>query len=93
MIAIEEVDTYLPRILALKPDVLVIGGDHSSPAVMKSHSWHPVPLLLYSPYSRPNGLKGFGERICSRGSLGIFPATQLMPLVLANAQRLVKYGA
>ena len=93
VIAIEEVDTYLPRILALKPDVLVIGGDHSSPAVMKSHSWHPVPLLLYSPYSRPNGLKGFGERICSRGSLGIFPATQLMPLVLANAQRLVKYGA
>jgi 2,3-bisphosphoglycerate-independent phosphoglycerate mutase len=93
VIAIEEVDTYLPRILALEPDVLVIGGDHSSPAVLKSHSWHPVPLLLYSPYGRPNGTRGFGERVCSRGSLGTFPATQVMPLALANALRLEKYGA
>jgi 2,3-bisphosphoglycerate-independent phosphoglycerate mutase len=93
VIAIEEVDTYLPRFMALKPDVFIIGGDHSSPAVLKSHSWHPVPLLLYSAYGRPNGVRGFGERICSRGSLGTFPATQLMPLALANALRLTKYGA
>jgi 2,3-bisphosphoglycerate-independent phosphoglycerate mutase len=93
VIAIEEVDSYLPRVLSLNPNVLVIGGDHSSPAVLKSHSWHPVPLLLNSPFSRPDGIKGFGERNCSRGSLGTFPATQLMPLVLANALRFIKYGA
>jgi 2,3-bisphosphoglycerate-independent phosphoglycerate mutase len=93
VIAIEEVDSYLLRVLSLNPNVLVIGGDHSSPAVLKSHSWHPVPLLLNSPFSRPDGIKGFGERNCSRGSLGTFPATQLMPLVLANALRFIKYGA
>jgi 2,3-bisphosphoglycerate-independent phosphoglycerate mutase len=93
VIAIEEVDTYLPRLMSLNPDVLIIGGDHSSPAVLKSHSWHPVPVLLYSHFGRPNGIRSFGERACSHGDLGIFPAIHLMPLALANALRLSKYGA
>jgi 2,3-bisphosphoglycerate-independent phosphoglycerate mutase len=91
--AIEEVDTLVPRLLALKPDVIIVCGDHSSPAVMKAHSWHPVPLLIHSRYVRSDGIQEFGERACNRGSLGIIPATQVMPLALANALRLTKYGA
>ncbi len=91
--AIEDVDTYIPRLLALKPDVIIITGDHSSPAVLKSHSWHPVPLLLYSSFVRPDGIHEFGERACTHGSLGTFPATNVMPIALANALRLAKYGA
>jgi 2,3-bisphosphoglycerate-independent phosphoglycerate mutase len=91
--AIEEVDAILPRILALNPHVLIITGDHSSPAVLKAHSWHPVPLLLSSPLVRPDGITEFGERACIHGSLGTIPATHIMPLALANGQRLAKYGA
>lgn len=91
--AIEAVDSYLPRLLSLAPDVIIVGGDHSSPAVLKFHSWHPVPMLIYSPYVLPDGIAEFGERACARGSLGTFPATNLMPLALANAMRLAKYGA
>jgi 2,3-bisphosphoglycerate-independent phosphoglycerate mutase len=91
--AIEEVDGLIPRILALKPDVVIVGGDHSSPSVLKSHSWHPVPVLLYSPYARADGLSEFGEHACSHGSLGIIPAAHIMPLALANALRINKYFA
>ncbi len=90
---IEHVDSQIPRILALKPDVLLVTGDHSSPAIMKSHSWHPVPALLYSKYVREDNITEFGERACTRGSLGIMPAKDFMPLLLANAGRIAKYGA
>jgi len=93
MRAIEEFDALLPRLLALEPDVIVIGGDHSSPAMMKSHSWHPVPLLLYARTCRPDGLSQFGERNCAKGSLGTLPAMHVMPLALAHAGRLEKFGA
>jgi 2,3-bisphosphoglycerate-independent phosphoglycerate mutase len=91
--AIEEVDALVPRFLALAPDVVIVSGDHSSPAVMKSHSWHPVPTLLYSKLVRPDGIPEFGERACARGSLGVLPATHIMPIALANAGRIAKYGA
>ncbi len=90
---IEEVDSFIPRVMALNPDVIVVSGDHSSPAVLKSHSWHPVPTLLYSRYVRADSIREFGERACSRGSLGVFSAQDVMPLVLANAGRLAKYNA
>jgi 2,3-bisphosphoglycerate-independent phosphoglycerate mutase len=90
---IEEVDAQLPRLLALGPDVVIVSGDHSSPAVLKSHSWHPVPTLLYSKFARPDGIPEFGERACARGSLGILPAKDVMPIALANAGRIAKYGA
>ena len=90
---IEEIDRLIPRIMALKPDVFIVTGDHSSPAVMKSHSWHPVPTLLYSPLARPDRINQFGERACLQGSVGIIPAHQLMPLALAHAGRISKYGA
>jgi 2,3-bisphosphoglycerate-independent phosphoglycerate mutase len=90
---IEEVDALLPRLLALKPDVVVVSGDHSSPAVLKSHSWHPVPTLLYGKHVRADGIAEFGERACARGSLGVLLAKDVMPIALANAQRVAKFGA
>jgi len=90
---IEEVDALLPRLLALKPDVLIIAGDHCSPAVMKSHSWHPVPLLIHAAHVREGGEEKFGERACARGGLGVIPASHVIRLALANADRIAKYGA
>ena len=90
---IEEVDALMPRLLALQPDVLIVSGDHSSPAVLKAHSWHPVPTLLYSRFVRADGIPEFGERACTRGSLGVLPAKDVMPISLANAGRIAKYGA
>jgi 2,3-bisphosphoglycerate-independent phosphoglycerate mutase len=90
---IEEVDAQLPRLTALGPDVVIVSGDHSSPAVLRSHSWHPVPTLLFSKSVRPDGIPEFGERACAHGSLGILPAMNVMPIALANAGRIAKYGA
>jgi 2,3-bisphosphoglycerate-independent phosphoglycerate mutase len=92
--AIEEVDGQIPRLVALKPDVLVICGDHSSPAVLKSHSWHPVPFLLSAPNTvRADTQNQFGERCCAMGGLGTINSLEAMPLALAHAQRLTKFGA
>ncbi len=90
---IEEVDALLPRLTALNPDVIIVSGDHSSPAALKFHSWHPVPTMIFSNYVRPDGITQFGERNCLKGSLGILPAKEVMPIALANAFRLAKYGA
>ncbi len=90
---IEHVDELVPAILDLKPAVLIVTGDHSTPALLKSHSWHPVPTLLHSPYCRADQTDEFSERGCSRGALGRFPAMDLMPMAMANALRLTKYGA
>jgi 2,3-bisphosphoglycerate-independent phosphoglycerate mutase len=90
---IEEFDKFLPEILGLNPDVTVITGDHSTPSVLKGHSWHPVPFLLHSPYVLGNTVAAFTERECLKGELGIFPTVNLMPLALANALRLKKFGA
>ncbi|MEW6109791.1 MAG: 2,3-bisphosphoglycerate-independent phosphoglycerate mutase [Nitrospirota bacterium] len=90
---IEEFDIMLPQILELNPDVLIITGDHSTPALLKSHSWHPVPVLLSSPYVLGSLCESFSERECTKGELGIFPAVNLLPLALANSGRLKKFGA
>jgi 2,3-bisphosphoglycerate-independent phosphoglycerate mutase len=91
---IEEVDALVPRLLDLEPDVLVVTGDHSTPVRMRYHSWHPVPTLLWSEYCRRDDVSTFGETACLHGGLGPrFPATDLMPLALAHARRLRKFGA
>jgi len=90
---IEEIDGYIPQLLDLKPDVLAITGDHSTPSLLKSHSWHPNPLLLYSERCRTDDVKKFSEKECIRGGLGIFHSVELMPLMLANALKLQKFGA
>lgn len=91
--AIEAVDALLPGITELNPDVLVVTGDHSTPAGMRVHSWHPVPVLIASRWCRPSGDQTFGERSCARGELGMFPAASIMSLALAHAGRLGKFGA
>ncbi|HDD56094.1 MAG TPA: 2,3-bisphosphoglycerate-independent phosphoglycerate mutase [Chloroflexi bacterium] len=91
---IEEVDQALPTLLDLQPDVLIVTGDHSTPAAMKSHSWHPVPFLIWAPMTHRTDLEtSFTERNCARGGLGTFPAVETMSLALAHAGRLNKFGA
>jgi len=91
--AIEELDAFLPRIEALAPDVLAVTADHSTPCLLKSHSWHPNPFLLVAKSALADNVTIFSERACSRGFLGRFPALQAMPLLLAHAGKLQKYGA
>jgi 2,3-bisphosphoglycerate-independent phosphoglycerate mutase len=91
---IESVDRALDKLLDLKPDVLAVTGDHSTPASMRTHSWHPVPFLLWAPkLMRPDRQTEFGERACQLGGLGTMPASDVMPLLMAHAGRLQKFGA
>lgn len=90
---IEEFDKNLPSILSLNPDVLVITGDHSTPAIIRGHSWHPVPVLIKSKYVFGKTSSAFTERECLKGELGIIHSTDIMPLMLANGMRLKKFGA
>ncbi|MFL5241757.1 MAG: 2,3-bisphosphoglycerate-independent phosphoglycerate mutase [Gemmataceae bacterium] len=90
---IERLDAEIPNIRELNPDVLIVTGDHSTPSKLRSHSWHPVPTVLWSQTCRPDAATEFGESYCLRGGLGQFQAMYLMPLALANAGRLAKYGA
>ena len=91
--ALEAVDRLIPQVTALEPDVLVVTGDHSTPAVMGSHSWHPVPVLLRARTARIDDVSRFDEYACARGILGLRPGVHLMGLALAHAGRLSKYGA
>ena len=90
---IEQLDAAIPRITALKPDVMMITGDHSTPSKMRSHSWHPVPVLLAAESCRSDACISFGEAQCLSGGLGQFEAKHLMSLALAHAGRLEKFGA
>lgn len=90
---IEAVDAVIPRIIALQPGALIVTGDHSTPARMRSHSFHPVPTLLWSPLARPDTTTRFGERSCEAGGLGIFHATTLIPQAMGHAGRLKRIGA
>jgi len=90
---IEEIDGYMSRLRALKPSVLVVTGDHSTPALLRSHSWHPVPLLMWGAHVLPDEVTCFGERPCMRGGLGHILAREIMPLAMAHAGRLAKFGA
>jgi 2,3-bisphosphoglycerate-independent phosphoglycerate mutase len=91
---IEEVDRHIPKLMDLNPDVVIVTGDHSTPSRLRYHSWHPVPVILWSEYCRPDEVNHFGERACMHGGLGPrLPAVDLMPLAIANAQRLEKFGA
>lgn len=89
----EEFDSAIPRMTVLKPDVLIVTGDHSTPAKMKGHSGHAVPTLLASDICRFDGSTEFSESACRVGELGQFPAKHLMLHALAHAGRLEKYGA
>ena len=90
--ALEALDSAVPRLTALVPDALVVAGDHSTPAIMGSHSWHSVPLLIHSALTQRDGISVLSERACATGSIGQIPATSVMLLALANAGKLQKFG-
>jgi 2,3-bisphosphoglycerate-independent phosphoglycerate mutase len=90
---IEEFDAIIPRVTALGPAVLIVTGDHSTPAKLKGHSWHPVPFVLASDSCRTDRCTTFTESAAVGGGLGRIEAKYLMPLALAHAGRLGKYGA
>jgi len=90
---LEQIDAALPGLTGLEPDVLVITGDHSTPAIFGGHSWHPVPVLICSKYCRTDNVKKFSESAFLVGGLGRISATQIMPLAMANARKLTKFGA
>lgn len=91
--AIEALDGAVPALRALGPDVIVVSGDHATPTQMAAHSWHPVPTILWSTRGQRDDVARFGERWCAAGALGIRPTMTLMPIMLAHAGRLQKYGA
>jgi 2,3-bisphosphoglycerate-independent phosphoglycerate mutase len=91
--ALERFDARLPDILALRPDVLAVSGDHSTPSILAAHGWQPVPALVASAYCGADHVSRFTERDCAGGALGLVPAQDLMPVLMANALRFAKYGA
>jgi 2,3-bisphosphoglycerate-independent phosphoglycerate mutase len=91
--AIEALDAVIPDLVALQPDVIAVTGDHSSPTQLSGHSWHPVPTLLWGPHVGRDNVTTFGERACAGGLLGQRPTMDLMPIMLASAGKLEKYGA
>ena len=90
---IEEMDAALPDLLAAEPDVLIITADHSTPPSLRAHSWHPVPVLMKAPYIRGGGPDKFDEVSCRCGEIGTITTTELLPLALAHAGKLEKFGA
>ena len=89
---IEEVDRAIGVLTEMEPDVMIVTGDHSTPATMAAHSWHPVPFILRSKLARTDDCEQFNERALSHGLLGTFPAKDSLPLAMAHAGRLQKYG-
>lgn len=90
---LEEVDALIPRLRNLNPDVVAVTGDHSTPSPLKSHSWHPVPLMIHSKHCRADKAQAFNETELLGGGLGVIPGTAILPLMLANGLRLQKFGA
>jgi 2,3-bisphosphoglycerate-independent phosphoglycerate mutase len=90
---LEDIDSALPILTGLGADVIVVTGDHSTPAVLGGHSWHSVPVLIFSPYCRKDAVRSFSEPAFLAGGLGRIPSTQIMTLAMANAQKLTKFGA
>ncbi|MCK4835108.1 MAG: phosphoglycerate mutase, partial [Candidatus Aminicenantes bacterium] len=92
---IEEFDKNLKKFIKLNPSTLVVTGDHSTPSIMKSHSWHPNPFLIKSQYQRLNMEKGinFSENQCAKGVLGRFYSIDILPLMMAHSMKFKKYGA
>ncbi len=89
---LEDLDLLIPRIRELNPDVFMVAGDHSTPAIMAAHSWHPVPFMLHSKLTRGEGVPAFNERACNLGSIGSIPATNVMLLAMSHSGKLTKYG-
>jgi len=93
VLALEEFDKLVQQLRELGADVLMVAGDHSTPAQLAGHSWHPVPFLLNSKLGTIDDVDQFHESACRTGALGTFPARHVLSLAMAHAGRLMKYGA
>jgi 2,3-bisphosphoglycerate-independent phosphoglycerate mutase len=91
--AIERLDAVVPDLVELEPTVFAVTGDHATPSQLAAHSWHPVPVLVRGARAGRDDVELFGERWCRAGALGLRPSMHLLPILLANAGRLAKYGA
>jgi 2,3-bisphosphoglycerate-independent phosphoglycerate mutase len=91
--ALEEFDALVPQLRELGADVMMVGGDHSTPSQMASHSWHPVPFMIWAKEAVGDENDEFNESACRKGALGVFPAKEALSLAMANAGRLMKFGA
>ena len=89
---LEELDPFIPQILELEPDVLMVAGDHATPAIMAAHSWHSVPFMLHSKLTKGQGVPTFDEKACALGAIGSIPATSVMVLGLSHAGKMTKFG-
>tara|TARA_B100001179_G_C18267226_1_gene265184 strand:- start:28 stop:525 length:498 start_codon:yes stop_codon:yes gene_type:complete len=89
---LEQLDRHIPELLSMKPDVFIVAGDHATPSLMASHSWHPVPFLLHSKLTLGEGVASFNERTLATGSLGRFQAEHIMLQAMAHADKLTKFG-
>ena len=89
---LEDLDPFIPQILELEPDVLMVAGDHATPAIMAAHSWHPVPFMLHSKLTNGQGVPTFDEKACALGAIGSIPATSVMVLGLSHAGKMTKFG-
>ena len=89
---LEDLDKKIPQLMDLDIDTLVVAGDHSTPAILASHSWHAVPLLINASHTEGEGVEAFNEKACATGSIGQIPASNVMTLALANAGKLVRFG-
>lgn len=77
----EEIDKYFfaPLIKKLKSDfLLAVTADHCTPCILKAHSGDPVPLLVYGNKIKSDNLKGFNEKECGKGSIGLIKGKDLM---------------
>ena len=90
---VEEMDAAIPALVEGRPDVLIVTGDHSTPAPLKAHSWHPVPVLMSAPCLRGGDGNRFDEVACRAGQIGTIMARELLPLAMAHAGKLEKFGA
>ena len=93
VVAIEEIDAVIPDIAALNPDVVCVTGDHATPSQLRSHSWHPVPFVLWGPRVGVDRVEVFDEEAARAGGCGSIMGKDVMGLMLAGAARLIKYGA
>ena len=90
---IEEADRIVPALMDVGPDIVIVTGDHSTPSLLRSHSWHPVPFLISGGATRNDAARTFGETACAAGAHGLVRGRELMRLAAARAGRLAKFGA
>jgi len=79
---IEEIDEYLIKRIKEYFDSILITGDHSTSSIKGRHISDPVPVMIYSKYSRYGFVKNFSERKCIKGTLGILNSKDIMKIFI-----------